>query len=69
MRWLSLAKTDPRRPWAAFSIQVPYKANAFFSMALQSKVGDGTMMRPPLGDLLGYRRGERRLEPRTNLKV
>jgi hypothetical protein len=42
MRWLWLQKTDLGRPWASLPIHVPNKARAFFSMALISKVGDGS---------------------------
>jgi hypothetical protein len=42
MRWLWLQKTDLGRPWANLPIHVPNKARAFFSMALISKVRDGS---------------------------
>jgi hypothetical protein len=42
MRWLWLAKTDPTRPWSALPIQVPDKRQTFFSIAMQTKIGDGT---------------------------
>lgn len=35
-------KTDPGRPWTGLPIQVPGKAQAFFSRALISEVGDGS---------------------------
>ena len=41
MRWLWLHKTDPEKPWANLPIQVPKKAEAFFSTVLVSKVGNG----------------------------
>jgi hypothetical protein len=42
MRWLWLAKTDPNRPWSALPIQVPNKCQAFFSIAMETEIGDGT---------------------------
>jgi hypothetical protein len=42
MSWLWLKKTDPRRPWSSLSIQVPSKAQSFFSKVLISEVGNGT---------------------------
>jgi hypothetical protein len=41
MRWLWLAKTDPRRPWASLAIQVPSNAKDFFSVAMQTEIGNG----------------------------
>jgi hypothetical protein len=41
MRWLWLQKTEPNRPWPALPIQVPDKAKALFSVAMQTEVGDG----------------------------
>jgi hypothetical protein len=41
-RWLWLAKTDPTRPWLALPIQVLDKCQAFFSIAMQTEIGDGT---------------------------
>jgi hypothetical protein len=41
MRWLWLAKTDPTRPWTSISIQVPKKVKDFFSMAMQTDLGNG----------------------------
>jgi hypothetical protein len=41
MRWLWLAKTDPGRPWAALAIQVTSKAKYFFSVAMQTEIGNG----------------------------
>ncbi|KAL5681121.1 hypothetical protein ACJX0J_007506, partial [Zea mays] len=37
MRWLWLHKTDPEKPWANLPIQVPKKAEAFFSTALANR--------------------------------
>jgi hypothetical protein len=42
MRWMWLQKTDPNRPWAALSIQIPTKAKFFFSVAMQVEIGDGS---------------------------
>jgi hypothetical protein len=42
MRWLWLAKTDPTQPWSTLPIQVPNKCQAFFSIAMQTEIGDGT---------------------------
>jgi hypothetical protein len=42
MRWMWLQKTDPNRPWAALSIQIPTKAKSFFSVAMQVEIGDGS---------------------------
>jgi hypothetical protein len=41
MRWLWLEKTDPSRPWSTLPIQIPIKAQAFFSIAMQTEVGNG----------------------------
>jgi hypothetical protein len=41
MRWLWLAKTDPTRPWTSISIQVPKKVKDFFSMTMQTDLGNG----------------------------
>jgi hypothetical protein len=41
MRWLWLEKTGPSRPWSAIPIQVPDKTQAFFAIAMQTKIGDG----------------------------
>jgi hypothetical protein len=41
MRWLWLQKTESGRPWSGLSIQIPAKAQAFFSRVLISEVGDG----------------------------
>lgn len=41
MRWFWLAKTDPGRPWASLAIQVPSKAKVFFSVAMQTEIGNG----------------------------
>lgn len=40
MRWLRLAKTDPDRPWASLDIHIPSKAKEFFSVAMQTKIGN-----------------------------
>jgi hypothetical protein len=42
MRWLWLAKTDPTQPWSALPMKIPYKAQAFFSVCMQTEIGDGT---------------------------
>jgi hypothetical protein len=39
--WLWLQKTEPNRPWPTLPIQVPDKAKALFSVAMQTEVGDG----------------------------
>jgi hypothetical protein len=41
MRWLWLQKTESNRPWSTLPIQVPDKAKALFSVAMQTEVGDG----------------------------
>jgi uncharacterized protein YegJ (DUF2314 family) len=41
MRWLWLEKMDPSRPWSTLPIQIPIKAQAFFSVAKQTEVGNG----------------------------
>jgi hypothetical protein len=41
MRWLWLAKTETTRPWASLAIQVPKKVKDFFSMAMQTEIGNG----------------------------
>jgi hypothetical protein len=41
MRWLRLAKTDLGRPWASLAIEVPIKAKDFFSVAMQTEIGNG----------------------------
>jgi hypothetical protein len=41
MRWLWLAKTEPNRSWTSISIQVPKKVKDFFSMAMQTDLGNG----------------------------
>jgi hypothetical protein len=41
MRWLWLEKMDPNRPWSTLPIQIPIKAQAFFSVAKQIEVGNG----------------------------
>jgi hypothetical protein len=42
MRWLWLTKTDPTRPWSELLMQIPHKAQAFFSVCMQTEIGDGT---------------------------
>ena len=42
MRWLWLQKTEPRRPWSSFPIQVPKQVHAFFSIAIHAEVGNGS---------------------------
>jgi hypothetical protein len=42
MRWLWLKKTDPSRPWSALPIQILDKSQAFFAIAMQTEIGDGT---------------------------
>jgi hypothetical protein len=42
MRWLWLAKTDPNRPMSALPIHVPHKCQAFFSIAMETEIGDET---------------------------
>jgi hypothetical protein len=41
MRWLWLEKMDPSRPGSTLPIQIPIKAQAFFSVAMQTEVGNG----------------------------
>jgi hypothetical protein len=41
MRWLWLERTDPSRPWSTLPIQIPIKAQAFFSVAMQTEVVNG----------------------------
>jgi hypothetical protein len=41
IRWLWLQKTEPDRPWTSLPIQVPDKAKALFSVAMQTEIGDG----------------------------
>lgn len=41
MRWLWLKKTDPNLPWASFNLSVHKCAQAFFSIAVVSEVGNG----------------------------
>jgi len=41
MRWLWLQKTEPRRPWSSFPIQVPKQVHAFFSITVHAEVGNG----------------------------
>jgi len=41
IRWLWAQKTDPSRPWAGLTIQVPQKAQALFHMAVDAIVGNG----------------------------
>lgn len=36
-----VSKTDPGRPWASLAIQVPSKAKVFFSVAMQTEIGNG----------------------------
>jgi hypothetical protein len=42
MRWLWLEKTDPNRPWSALPICMLDKVWAFFSLAMQAEIGDGS---------------------------
>jgi hypothetical protein len=42
MRWLWLEKIDPNRPWSALPICLPDKVRAFFSVAMQAEIGDGS---------------------------
>jgi hypothetical protein len=42
MWWLWLTKTDPTRPWSALPMQIPHKAQAMFSVSMQTKIGNGT---------------------------
>jgi hypothetical protein len=39
--WLWPQKTEPNHPWASLHIQVLDKAKALFSVAMQTKIGDG----------------------------
>ena len=41
MRWLSLSKTDPSRPWIGLPIKIPKKATSFFNEVVLTEVGDG----------------------------
>jgi hypothetical protein len=41
MHWLWLAKTETNRPWASLAIHVPKKVKDFFSMAMQTELGNG----------------------------
>jgi hypothetical protein len=41
MRWLWLAKTKPNRPWASLIIQVLKVVREFFSVAMQTEIGNG----------------------------
>ncbi|WVZ93176.1 hypothetical protein U9M48_039178 [Paspalum notatum var. saurae] len=41
LRWLWLQKTDPDRPWSLFPIKLQDCVHAFFSMAVETIVGDG----------------------------
>jgi hypothetical protein len=41
MRWLWPQKTEPNQPWSSLTIQVPDKVQAFFSMVMQTEVGNG----------------------------
>jgi hypothetical protein len=40
MRWLWLAKTDPTRSWSALPMQIPHKAQALFSVSMQTEIGN-----------------------------
>jgi hypothetical protein len=40
-RWLWMQKTDPSRPWAGLSVQVPHAVRALFDIAVVTKVGNG----------------------------
>jgi hypothetical protein len=40
-RWLWLQKTEPNHPWSTLPIQVPKNVQALFSVAMQTKLGDG----------------------------
>jgi hypothetical protein len=42
LRWLWLRKTEPKKPWASFPFQANDDLKAFFSMAVVTKIGDGT---------------------------
>jgi hypothetical protein len=39
---LWLRKTEPKKPWASFPFQANDDLKAFFSMAVVTKIGDGT---------------------------
>jgi hypothetical protein len=42
MRWLWIEKIDPNRPWSALPICMLDKVRAFFSVAMQAEIGDGS---------------------------
>jgi hypothetical protein len=42
MRWPWLENTDPNRPWSALPICMPDKVQAFFLVAMQAEIGDGS---------------------------
>jgi len=41
MRWLWLQKTEPHHPWTTLPFHVPEQVRAFFSVAVNSVIGDG----------------------------
>jgi hypothetical protein len=41
VRWLWLGKTEPERPWNALRVPVHSCAQALFTTAIHSKVGNG----------------------------
>jgi hypothetical protein len=42
MRWSWLEKTNPNQPWLALPIRIPDTVRAFFSVAMQAEIGDGS---------------------------
>jgi hypothetical protein len=36
-----MAKTDPTRPWLALPMQIPHKVQDFFSVSMQTEIGNG----------------------------
>jgi len=42
MHWIWLKETEPNRPWANFSVQVPGQVQSFFKTTIFSVVGSGT---------------------------
>jgi hypothetical protein len=42
MRWSWLEKTNPNQPWSALPIWIHDKVRAFFSVAMQAEIGDGS---------------------------